>query len=191
MKCDYCCMFQIVPEYLGTSSAAPRIGRLSSRPLSNDWLFSNPPGGLDPRWKPFWSDISHSCRKACSRVCKRRWCGWTGTSLPRLFIIYKDKWKYLPRIMHVILWNNSTETLNTKQLELTLFMTKCVTVYLQNLPALTTAPLRYQPSNIPWVFLLTVALCCFMTASGGLSASKRPFLMRPTWREDERGIFSK
>lgn len=30
---------------------------------------------------------------------------------------------------------------------------------------------------------LTVALCCFMTASGGPSASKRPFLIRPTWEE--------
>lgn len=72
-----------LPEYLGTSSAepgpTPRIGRLSSRPLSKDWLLSNgPPCGLDPRWQLLWSDVSHSCRKARSRVCSKGWWGQTG-----------------------------------------------------------------------------------------------------------------
>lgn len=67
----------ILPEYLGTSSAdpgpTPRIGRLSSRPLSKDWLFSiGLPCGPDSRLQLIWSDVSHSCRKACSSVCSRR-----------------------------------------------------------------------------------------------------------------------
>lgn len=33
---------------------------------------------------------------------------------------------------------------------------------------------------------LTVALCCFMTASGGPSASRWPLLIRPTWRQFQK-----
>lgn len=67
--------FKSIPEYF-TSSGVPgpaaRIGRLSSFPLSNDWLLSNtPPCGLDPWLGPIWSEVTHSCRKACSRVCNK------------------------------------------------------------------------------------------------------------------------
>lgn len=63
------------PEHLGISS--PRIGRLSSRLLSKDWLLSRaPPGGMDSRWRPFRSEVSHSCRKACSSVCNGTKRGW-------------------------------------------------------------------------------------------------------------------
>lgn len=65
-----------LPENLGSSSPAggptPRMGWFSSRPPSKDWLLSSGPlCGLDVCLMLFWSVVSHSCRKACSRVCRR------------------------------------------------------------------------------------------------------------------------
>lgn len=68
-------MHTSVPVHLGTSSTGggptARIGWLSSRPFANVWLFSRVSlWELDSRME-FWSDDSHSCKKACSRVWKQ------------------------------------------------------------------------------------------------------------------------
>lgn len=57
---------------------------------------------------------------------------------------------------------------------------------LNNLHALTiTTP--GHPHSLYWdLRVLTVAQCCFMTASGGPSASNRPCRMRPTYTTGKR-----
>lgn len=66
----------------------------------------------------------------------------------------------------------------------------CYSLY-NHLALWTSLPWLPPPFGVPTsqglYRVLTVALCCFMTASGGPSNSKRPFLMRPTCRNNRRG----
>lgn len=92
--------------------------------------------------------------------------------------------------MHLILFHIFNVILKIKHIVLPLFM-RCATVWIKcfalwshDRPPCPDYQHSWVAIHLVWVLVLTDALCCFMTASGGPSASKQPFLMRPTWRNN-------
>ena len=87
-------------------------------------------------------------------------------------------------LLSVILLYSMTVTLSIKHLDL------CYSQY-NHFALWTSLPWLPPPLSVPTSQglhgVLTVAPCCFMMASGAPSNSKRPFLMRPTCRNESSG----